>query len=152
MVCYWPKHTHCPWIMDLYPPALEVSHHVSALRNLGGSVQAHVGVLTINHVLLERRDKIMKRWPDRSESNKMNVWLQTGQISSVCWSDTAVGFWKLLWWRTNPALRAGFVHLHLPGFSWNQKVCKSSKLRETWNLKLKCSNNFCYLSSSLQGE
>lgn len=46
-------------IVDLYPPALEVSHHVSALRNLGGSVQAHVGVLTINHVLLGRRDTIM---------------------------------------------------------------------------------------------
>lgn len=35
-------------------PALEVGHHVSALRNLGGSIQAHVGVLPINHVLLEK--------------------------------------------------------------------------------------------------
>lgn len=41
----------------LYPPTLEVSHHVSALRNLWGPVQAHVGVLTINHVLLEWKEK-----------------------------------------------------------------------------------------------
>lgn len=51
-------HTHVDHIY-LYAPALEVSHHVSALRNLGGSIEAHVGVLPIDHVLLERGDTIM---------------------------------------------------------------------------------------------
>lgn len=69
VVSYWQRinarlhthtHTHTltPWtVLNFHPPALEVSHHVSAFRNLGGSVEAHVGVLTIDHVLLERWDK-----------------------------------------------------------------------------------------------
>lgn len=54
-------HTHTVDHTYLYPPALEVSHHVSALGNLGGSIETHVGVLTVNHVLLQRWDKIMKK-------------------------------------------------------------------------------------------
>lgn len=79
MVSYWPKkggvwfpshaHTQIHTVDHIYryPPALEVSHHVSALRNLGGSIEAHVGVLTINHVLLERQDKIMQKTDERDE-------------------------------------------------------------------------------------
>lgn len=79
MVSYWPKkggvwfpshaHTQIHTVDHIcrYPPALEVSHHVSALRNLGGSIEAHVGVFTINHVLLERQDKIMQKTDERDE-------------------------------------------------------------------------------------
>ena len=50
-------HVHTIDFIYLYPPTLEVRHHVSAFRNLGGSIKAHVGVFTINHVLLERKEK-----------------------------------------------------------------------------------------------
>ena len=52
----------------IYPPTLEVSHHVSALGNLGGSVEAHVGVLSIDHVLLEKKKEKTIRKPDETVS------------------------------------------------------------------------------------
>lgn len=44
----------------LHPPALEVCNHVPPLGDLGGAVQAHVGVFSVNHVLLERGEKMKK--------------------------------------------------------------------------------------------
>lgn len=50
----YQKTDSCLVFKRTHSPALEVGHHVSALRNLGGSIQAHVGVFPVNHVLLEK--------------------------------------------------------------------------------------------------
>ena len=37
-------------------PGLEVGHHVTSFRDLGGTIQSLVGVLPVPHVLLEDKE------------------------------------------------------------------------------------------------
>lgn len=41
------------WKQAENSPALEVSHHVPPLRNLGWTIQSHVSMLAVHHVLLQ---------------------------------------------------------------------------------------------------
>lgn len=63
------------WKLAENSPALEVSHHVPPLRNLGWTIQSHVSMLAVHHVLLQdswetfqvRKWKIM-------QANKSMIW------------------------------------------------------------------------------